>query len=203
VIRPATPDDAPAIGRAMAQAFEDDPVAAWYWRDARRRRENLNGWFELIASIHYLDRGEVLVAEEGGEVAGCAMWAAPGAWRFSPRDELRVTRHVLPRLGWRAPIASVAMRQMERRHPERPHWYLSTLGVRPDRQGGGLGSRLMFETLARCDRDRVPAYLESSSEGSRALYERHGFETAEVLRLPRGGPPLWLMWRPPAASPQE
>ena len=49
--------------------------------------------------------------------------------------------------------------------------------------------------LARCDRERMPAYLESSTERSRALYERHGFQTTEVIRMPRGGPPLWLMWR--------
>ena len=53
----------------------------------------------------------------------------------------------------------------------------------------------MFEILARCDRERIPAYLESSTERSRALYERHGFSTTEVIRMPRGGPPLWLMWR--------
>jgi hypothetical protein len=53
----------------------------------------------------------------------------------------------------------------------------------------------MFEMLARCDRERMPAYLESSTERSRALYERHGFQTTEVIRMPRGGPPLWLMWR--------
>jgi ribosomal protein S18 acetylase RimI-like enzyme len=93
------------------------------------------------------------------------------------------------------PMASIAMRRIERRHPETAHWYLSELGVRPQSQGRGLGSRLMFEMLARCDRERVPAYLESSTERSRALYERHGFQTTEVIRMPRGGPPLWLMWR--------
>ena len=53
----------------------------------------------------------------------------------------------------------------------------------------------MFEILARCDRERTPAYLESSTERSRALYERHGFRTTKVIDMPRGGPPLWLMWR--------
>jgi ribosomal protein S18 acetylase RimI-like enzyme len=123
------------------------------------------------------------------------MWSPPGGWRFSPRVEVRTTRYALPRLGLRVPMASVAMRRIERRHPETAHWYLSELGVRPESQGRGLGSRLMFEMLARCDRERVPAYLESSTERSRALYERHGFQTTEVIRMPRGGPPLWLMWR--------
>lgn len=196
MIRKGTPDDIPAIGDVLGQAFERDPVTAWYWRKPGRRRQHLSSWFSLIADLHYLPHGKVFVAEEDGQIIGCSMWGAPGAWRFSARDELRVTRHVVPRLGTRLPLATVAMRRMERRHPESPHWYLSTLGVRPDHQGKGLGSKLMFDILARCDRDGMPAYLESSSGGSKALYERHGFRTDEVMPLPRNGPPLWLMWRP-------
>jgi hypothetical protein len=49
----------------------------------------------------------------------------------------------------------------------------------------------------RCDREATGAYLEASSERNRALYERHGFELVEAVRLPRGGPPMWTMWREP------
>lgn len=31
----------------------------------------------------------------------------------------------------------------------------------------------------------------------RRVYERHGFEVTEEFRLPKGGPPLWRMWREP------
>jgi len=88
---------------------------------------------------------------------------------------------------------------VESKHPgERPHWYLPALGVEPRSQGRGLGSRLMFPVLERCDLQGLPAYLEASSPRNRALYERHGFEVSEELRLPGDGPPLWLMWREPA-----
>ena len=197
MIRKGRAEDLPGIGRALAAAFETDPVTAWYWRSSRRRREHLSAWFSLIARVHLLPHGQVFVAEDGDGIAGCAMWAEPDAWRFSARDELRLTRELVPRLGLRLPLATVAIRRMESRHPAEPHWYLATLGVRPASQKKGLGSQLMFEILARCDRERSPAYLESSTERSRALYERHGFQTVEVMNLPRKGPPLWLMWRPP------
>lgn len=196
MIRKGTSEDLAAIGDVLAEAFEADPVTAWYWRRPKRRHEHLSVWFSLITELHYLPHGEVFVAEEDGEVAGVSLWAAPGGWRLSPRDEFKVSRQVVPRLGTRVPLATVAMRRMERRHPEQPHWYLSTLGVRPECQGRGLGSKLMFDVLARCDRDAMPAYLESSTEGSRALYERHGFEVSDVMQLPLKGPQLWLMWRP-------
>jgi ribosomal protein S18 acetylase RimI-like enzyme len=196
VIRGGRPADVAGIAQAMAAAFEHDPIVEWFWRNPERRRENVHGWYEVVTEAHYLDRGEVFVAEEDGEIAGCSMWSPPGGWRFSTRAEMRATRYAVPRLGLRLPLASVAMRRIESRHPGAGHWYLSELGVRPQSQGRGLGSKLMFEMLARCDRERLPAYLESSTERSRALYERHGFRTAEVIHMPRGGPPLWLMWRP-------
>jgi ribosomal protein S18 acetylase RimI-like enzyme len=195
VIRQARPEDVPGIAEAMGAAFEEDPIASWFWNKPSGRREYITGWYELVAREHYLEHGQVFVAEEDGEIAGCSMWSPPGSWRFPPRVEVRTTRYVVPRLGFRVPMASIAMRRIERKHPTSPHWYLSELGVRPQSQGRGFGSRLMFEMLARCDRERTPAYLESSTERSRALYERHGFRTTEVIRMPRGGPPLWLMWR--------
>jgi ribosomal protein S18 acetylase RimI-like enzyme len=194
-MRRARPEDVPGIAEAMGAAFEDDPIASWFWSRPKGRRAYITGWYELVAREHYLQHGEVFVAEEDGEIAGCSMWSPPDGWRLPPRVEVRTTRYVVPRLGFRVPIASVAMRRIERKHPSAPHWYLSELGVRPQSQGRGYGSRLMFEMLAHCDRERTPAYLESSTERSRALYERHGFQTTEVIRMPRGGPPLWLMWR--------
>jgi ribosomal protein S18 acetylase RimI-like enzyme len=77
-----------------------------------------------------------------------------------------------------------------------PHCYLAILGVDPEAQRRGLGSRLLRPVLARCDRERVPAYLESSKEANIAFYERHGFAVTDEVALPRG-PRLWLMWRRP------
>ena len=195
MIRRARPEDVPGIAEAMGAAFEDDPIASWFWRKPTGRREYISGWYELVAREHYLEHGEVFVVEEDGEIAGCSMWSPPGRWRFPPRVEMQASRYAIPRLGLRVPIASIAMRRIERSHPSTGHWYLSELGVRPQSQGRGYGSKLMFEILARCDRERLPAYLESSTERSRALYERHGFRTTDVIRMPRNGPPLWLMWR--------
>ena len=88
---------------------------------------------------------------------------------------------------------------MEAQFPEAPHWHLPFLGVSPEHQGHGLGSALMRPILERCDRERIPAYLEASTPRNRALYLRHGFVVLNEMRLPDGGPPLWRMWREPVA----
>ena len=52
---------------------------------------------------------------------------------------------------------------MESGHPTAPHYYLDSLGVEPEWQGRGLGSALMQPVLARCDAERMPAYLNAGS----------------------------------------
>jgi ribosomal protein S18 acetylase RimI-like enzyme len=89
------------------------------------------------------------------------------------------------------------LEQTAEHHPETPCWYLPFIGIDPQHQGRGLGSRLLAEGLARCDRDRLPAYLEASSARNRALYERHGFVGTGELRA-GDSPPLWPMLRPAA-----
>jgi GNAT superfamily N-acetyltransferase len=85
---------------------------------------------------------------------------------------------------------------MEENHPVEPHHYLFLLGTRSEWQGRGLGSSLMAPVLPTCDRDRVPAYLEATSERNKQLYIRHGFEVTAEIALP-GGPTMWPMWRSP------
>ena len=67
----------------------------------------------------------------------------------------------------------------------------------PPLQGSGIGTELMRSRLARCDAAGMPAYLESSKERNVPFYERHGFTVTRELKIPDGGPLLWLMWRDP------
>jgi GNAT superfamily N-acetyltransferase len=86
---------------------------------------------------------------------------------------------------------------MEKKHPHEQHYYLPIIGVAPDWQGKGFGGALLRPILDRCDSKGLPAYLEASSMRSRALYERHGFELVEELKVAEDAPPLWRMWREP------
>jgi GNAT superfamily N-acetyltransferase len=70
------------------------------------------------------------------------------------------------------------------------------VGVPPEAQGQGRGSRLLAPVLDRCDEDGVPAYLEASTADNARLYERLGFESREeVEALP--GVRVRPMWREP------
>jgi ribosomal protein S18 acetylase RimI-like enzyme len=87
--------------------------------------------------------------------------------------------------------------RVEAHHPRDPHLYLAVLGVDPARQGQGIGSRLLRPGLELCDAEGLPAYLETAKERNLDFYGRHGFRVTGRMSLPRGGPPIWLMWRDP------
>ena len=193
VVRKAIPADVPSLGRALARAFYDDPVVGhWCMPDESRRMRRLERTFELFLRRIYLTHDECYTVEG---LAGGAFWLPPGKWEVEGLDELRLVGRLAQIHGRRVARIAQVMAFLEEKHPHEPHYFLQFLGVEPPCQGRGMGSALLRPVLERCDRDGTPAYLEASSERNRALYERHGFEVVEEIRLPAGGPPMWRMWR--------
>jgi ribosomal protein S18 acetylase RimI-like enzyme len=195
-VRKATSQDRPAVVATLARAFHDDPVMKWLFPWDERRPEILAAFFDVAMRL-YLRNDEV---ELYGESVGAALWAPPGKWRVGPLEMMRSMPRLLPVMRSRALRGMQVMTHVEKHHPHQPHRYLAVLGTEPEHQGEGIGSVLLRSMLERCDRDRVPAYLESSSEGSKRLYLRHGFRVTQELPLPPDGPPVWLMWREPATA---
>ena len=72
---------------------------------------------------------------------------------------------------------------VERAHLREPHYYLFAIGTDPAQQGRGVGAALMAPMLARCDAERMPAYLESSNPANLTFYRRHGFDATGELRF--------------------
>ena len=95
---------------------------------------------------------------EGGFAA--AMWLPPGVDPDSERLVALAGQHA-PRD--RSADLMQVFEQMDAFHPADPCWYLPLIGVDPTYQGRGCGSALLKYALARCDRDGVAAYLESSN----------------------------------------
>jgi ribosomal protein S18 acetylase RimI-like enzyme len=196
-VRGLSPAEAAQAAEALAAAFQDDPVMSWCFPRAGRRAATLRAGFELFLRHVWLAHDRCFTTDG---VAGAACWLPPGQWRLPKRRQIALLPSLL-RIGRERSLRfGRVFALVERKHPRPPHWYLATLGVAPADQGRGLGSRLMHPILARCDAEGMPAYLEASSPRNRALYERHGFEMTEELKLPGGGPPIWLMWREPAES---
>jgi len=124
---------------------------------------------------------------------GVALWLAPDA---GP-DEAALGRLIEGSVAAekQADLAEV-IEQMVRFHPEEPHWYLPFIGVDPACQGQGVGTALLRAMLARCDAERLPAYLESTNPRNQPFYELLGFRAVGEIRAGQCPPVVPMLRRP-------
>jgi ribosomal protein S18 acetylase RimI-like enzyme len=183
------------VAQALAAAFVDDPGWSFLLPDPRSRERREQRFFDSELRHLVPSRREVWTTDDG---SAAAIWAPPNRWAVPAPKVARQGPQMVRVFGRRLLHALRYLTRIERSHPkDRPHWYLEFLGTEPRRQGHGLGSALLRPILTLCDRDGLGAYLESSSDRSQALYERHGFEVVERFNMPGGGPVIRRMWRDP------
>jgi Acetyltransferase (GNAT) family len=196
-LRIAKAADVSRLAGALADAFINDPVYTWMLPGNLRLKARLRAMFTAELEQYGLPQGTVWTT------AGCdgaVVELPPGAWEMPTSMTGKEALTWLRAFGTRLPLAARVQRAMEERHLREAHFYVRIIGVRSALQRQGLGSALMQPTLQRADAAGLAAYIEASSERSAALYERLGFLHIDVLELPEGGPPVWLMRRPPAGS---
>jgi GNAT superfamily N-acetyltransferase len=184
------------LSAALAEAFQDDPVMGWLLPDAHRRADALRRFFALETRYVALPHGASAAASGSEGTLGAALVLPPGRWRMPVRAQATHAPEFLRIFGRRLPHALGLLSAIERRHPRHPHHYLAYIGVAPAAQGLGVGTCLLESVVQRCDRERLPAYLEASSPRNAELYRRMGFVGIDVIR-PFGAPPMELMIREP------
>ena len=180
IVKTAGPDDRARLVDVIVLAFVRDPVTRWAFRDPHQYLEFFPEFVNAFggrafehASAHYAD-----------QFAGGALWLPPGVHP----DEEGLGQVLERAMGDQIREVSALFEQMARYHPTEPHWYLPLIGTDPARQGSGVGSALLRHATDICDRDGVPAYLESSNPRNIPLYERHGFKV--LGRIQHGRSPV-------------
>jgi ribosomal protein S18 acetylase RimI-like enzyme len=187
----ATEIDLERLTGILVRAFDEDPLINWLVQ-AERREDGFRRLFSEVMRFG-LRAGEVLTTEAR---EGTAIWFAPGRYRMGWVGILGLLPQVARAFGPLSMLSKVlAVNEVGQRHPREPHWYLFTFGVDPAHQGKGVGGALLRHALRKVDAERAPAYLETAVERNLGLYQRFGFSTVEKVQVPRGGPPVWCMWR--------
>jgi GNAT superfamily N-acetyltransferase len=189
-----------AAAAALAASHADYPAFRHVFPDPARRCRALPPFFRATVR-DAIPFAMSYAAWEGGKCLGVAVWLPPGAFPWSATRKLRATPAMLRVLA-AAPRSFGSFTRFganaEKAHPSDPHWYLEVLGVRPDAQRTGIGSRLMAPVLEVADRDGADCYLETSDPANIPYYERFGFAVSDAhLQLVPGGPPHTSMRRRP------
>jgi ribosomal protein S18 acetylase RimI-like enzyme len=195
-VRRATVEEIPAMAATLARAFAHDPFYLFLAGTAPERNQRMRDGWDGILRFGSAGLAETYTTDDH---AGIALWIPPGHSGPSFLDSLRLMPSIGRLAGWRrlrtVTNAIGALEKRHRHHAPEPHFYLSALGVEPERQGTGVGTALMMPVLDRCDRDRISAYLETATGRNVLLYERLGFDVVEELTLPNTDVHGWLMLR--------
>lgn len=184
----------------LIKAFQDDPMYLYLIPDAGKRVQVLRVlWGGLIN--YTLTYGEIYTTPA---VEGVACWLSPG--------NTKITFWRMLRAGFGLARSAMKLGAEERRKffatmnyvddlhkrlvPEH-HWYLWALGVTPELQGQGIGSRLMAPVLEKSIAEGLPCYLETDTEDNVIFYQKRGFEVANKGNVPGQDLTLWTMLRKP------
>ncbi|MEA5449580.1 GNAT family N-acetyltransferase [Leptolyngbya sp. CCNP1308] len=185
----ATHADQKWLTAALVLAFVDDPIMRWMYPDTHQYLTHFPAFVKAFGGRAF----EQQTAYAVNGYAGAAFWLPPGI-EVDEQPLIDLFQHSV----FEAQQADLfaLLEQMGHYHPLQPHWYLSLLAVEPAHQRQGHGSALMQPILAQCDRDQLPAYVESSKPDNIPFYQRHGFELLGTIQA-GGSPPLFPMLRPP------
>jgi ribosomal protein S18 acetylase RimI-like enzyme len=189
----ALASEADAVVAALTEAFRADPAVRWMLPDEEQFQVGFPAFARAFSEAAF-DHGTVFRVTDGtGRCAGAAVWLPPDV---APDEEALVAlvERLIPQKDQEDVFA--VFEQMSCFHPTEPHWYLPLLGVAPAYQRRGCGAALLAPILQVCDRDRLPAYLESSNPANITLYERHGFEQIGIVRVGESEP-MFPMVRAP------
>ena len=186
-VKTATSADKAAAVDTVVLAFAADPIARWCWPDAHQYLTAMPRFTVAFGGGAFV-HGSAHCTED---LAAAALWLPPSV---QPDDQMLgqiVEETSSPAI--RSDLFEM-LEQMGKFHPHEPHWYLPLIGVDPAHQGRGYGSALLTHALRQCDRDQLPAYLESTNPRNTPLYQRHGFKVIGRIQV-GSSPPLVPMLR--------
>jgi ribosomal protein S18 acetylase RimI-like enzyme len=175
-VRTMTADDEAAAVATIALAFAADPMTRWTWPHPHQYLTAVPKFVRAFGGKAFT-HGSAYGTQDR---TGAALWLPPDVHPDADVLGEFIAKTASPSA--RADADGI-FEQMGKYHPGGPHWYLPLIGVDPAHQGKGHGDALMAYALERCDRDKLPAYLESSNPRNLSLYRRHGFEALGTIQV--------------------
>ena len=173
----------------LTLAFSTDPVARWTYPNSQQYLEYFPNFIRLLGGRAFESETAFYI----NSFTAAALWLKPGVMPDEEALGALVQNTVSQNLQGEV---FAFLEQMGRFHPPEAHWYLPLIGVDPTQQNRGFGTMLMQHALDACDRDGLPAYLESSNPRHITLYQRHGFEIVGTIQA-GSSPPMFPMRREP------
>ncbi len=170
----------------LDRAFAGDPTLGWYLFAerpgfAQRRRAYLAAY----QRFHRVNRMPILAAWQAEQLVGAAYFSLTGQHPSASSLE-EIGRAIRQQCGTDC-LARLdqLLEAFEQQLNHRDSARIEFIAVAPAQQGGGIGSRLLSQTLAQLRQQGCQRVaLETGEPRNLALYRRHGFAQSSHLQLP-------------------
>ena len=176
----ATDRDKEMVIEILSSSFDDNKSVNYLIPQDSKRVQRIR---ELMAYSFDLCRlwGKVVISENR---KACALVLFPDRKRTMIRSLLLTGRLIFKSIGF-INIAKASKREnrVAANHPDIPIYHLWFLGVLPEQQGRGTGSKLLGELLTDASSMNRPLYLETSTQRNIPWYEKHGFSIYGKIQL--------------------
>jgi ribosomal protein S18 acetylase RimI-like enzyme len=205
---PIARSDLDATARMLAAAFDDDPAYAYLFPDPATRASGLGDFFRRNLATH-LPYACTFVAREGERVVATVTVRPPEGVKISALTMIRqgfvpyaidhglaaVRRLLAVKRAYDGLEAEIAK--------HRPHWHVHMMAVDPQRQGGGIGSKLLEAVIEHAIAPRPDEghliVLSTHKERNVTFYRRAGFDVVDerdlVLEAGARAYRVWSMTR--------
>jgi len=176
----------------LTQSFDDNKSANWAIKNDRKRVKRMRRLMAYALEICKLQDG-VCLSQNG---AGAILYDYPKSSRYTFSRLIADIQFIAAVIGPER-LFKVLKREtyIKKFHPKRDYIYLWFLGVDAERQGQGIGSKLLKELTLRADKNRLPIVLETSNPKNLPLYNKFGFSVYHEWNSDFIGFPIWFMKR--------
>lgn len=195
-LRDGRSGDVDAVTRALADAFDGDPLMRYFFAaHPAGPREATRAFFTLLMRVRLAIGAPVIVLETADGPRGIAMGytTVQPDWPEALERDWAAFESQVPGLPDRFERYEAASQGHE---PPGPHWYLGVIGVDPALRGRGGGRRLIDAFCARAATDPASTgvYLETGNPVNLPFYRAAGFDLRGAGDLE--GTPVWCLFRP-------
>lgn len=189
--------DAKHAVEVLAKAFQNYPLLQYYFPN-KFEREKISSHFLSFAVFTGISYGEVYATSSNLE--GVAVWIPSTNypvtfWGLLRSVPLSVIFGFGSHGGFKMRRLGEYIDTVHQRLIPYKHWFLQTIGINPEFQNKGYGSKLLRPMISRIDKEGLPCYLETLDEQNVPLYEHFGFRIVDKSNIPETSLINWAMLR--------
>lgn len=189
----------PHIADIAARAFDNDPLFLFVSKNPAKRRQFL----ETLIRQAFID-GKIIVNADTEVPLGFALWmrskdASAGFIDMFYNGQMKYVFTSNPiRTVQLLMLDNYFIKTRKKVTGSDDSLYLYVVGVEPDYQGQGIGSRLIKPVLSAAAETKRPIVLETQKESNVGYYERLGFKVSQRGGTIGGAPEtITMVWFPP------